>query len=72
MKNNKQITLEFETTAERDLWVKWYCRNGSNNFWGYMAGCGPKWWKTKSGLKWRKVAERRVDEWPKHNEKFVW
>jgi hypothetical protein len=69
--NNRQITLEFKTKQERDVWVKWYCRQGSNNFWGWLSTFGPKWWKTKIGLKWRKVAEARLKNWPKDNEKFI-
>ncbi len=71
MKPNKRITLEFKTNAERDEWVKWYCKDGSNHFWGWLASYGPRWWETKIGLKWRKVAEDKLKNWPKNNERFV-
>lgn len=74
MKSNpkdRQVTLEFKTKAERDEWMKWYARDGANNFWGWIATFGPNWHKTKIGLKWRKVAENRLKNWPNDNERFV-
>jgi len=68
---DRRVTLEFKTKAERDEWMKWYVRDGSNNFWGWLATFGPRWWKTKIGLKWRKVAEDRLNNWPHDNERFV-
>ncbi len=69
---NRQATLQFLTKAERDLWEEWYRHSGCSHFSCFMMQCGPKWWKTKKGLHWRKVAEDRLDNWPFNNEVFVY
>lgn len=71
MNRKNQVTLEFKTKAERDLWAKWYARQGANQFFGLMASYGPNWSKTKTGLKWRRYAEKKLKNWPADNEKFV-
>jgi len=68
---NRRITLEFITKAERDMWVRWYYGAGHKHFACHMMQYGPKWYKTKAGLHWRKVAEARLENWPHNNEKFV-
>lgn len=65
----RQVTLQFKTKAERDEWKRWYRRDGSRHFWGWLAHVGPK--RTKKDLYWRKVAEDKVTNWPKDNESFV-
>ncbi len=67
----RQVTIQFKTVEEKKMFMKWYAGAGSSHFWGLLASYGPKWWKTKSGLKWRKVAEDRLKNWPKDNERFV-
>jgi hypothetical protein len=67
----RQVTLQFMTVAEKNEFIRWYSRSGSNHFWCVLASYGPKWYKTKIGLKWRKVAEERIDKWPLNNERWV-
>ena len=67
----RQATLQFMTVAERDEWINWYRRDGTQHFWGWLATFGPRWYKTKIGLKWRKVAKDRLKYWPDRNERFV-
>ncbi len=71
MNEDRRVTLEFKTKAERDLWVKWYARSGAVHFHTLMLSYGKNWWKTKAGLKWRKYAKEKLDNWPKDNERFV-
>lgn len=66
-----RATLEFITKAERDMWMRWYYDSGCRHFSLHMMQYGKNWWKTKSGLHWRKVADARMDNWPHNNEKFV-
>ncbi len=70
----RQVTLQFSTVEEKDVWVKWYSTDGANYFWSWLATprwLSKRWWKTKKGLYWRKVAEDKLDNWPKDNERFV-
>lgn len=67
----RQVTLQFMTVAEKEEFIKWYARYGSNHFLEVLAQYGPKWYKTKIGLKWRKVAEDRLKYWPKNNERLI-
>lgn len=67
----RQATIQFYTKAERDMWMRWYYRSGHKHFSCHMMQYGPKWWKTKIGLKWRKAAEDRMKYWPDRNERFV-
>ena len=74
MKNNsenRRVTLEFKTKELRDEWKKWYRRDGSNYFWGSLLTHGPKWYKTKAGLRWREIAEERMTNWDRDTERFV-
>jgi hypothetical protein len=68
---SRQVTLQFKTKAERNEWMRWYRRAGSGHFWSLLSQYGPRWYKTKVGLKWRRVAEDKLKNWPKDNERFV-
>ena len=57
-----QVTLEFATKAERDLWKSWYKRSGCKGF-----SC----WMGQSGEKWRHEMEKKINQWPNRSEKFV-
>ena len=67
----RQATLQFMTAAEKKIWEEWYRGDGGTYFSHHLMGCGHNWWKTKKGLKWRRVAEERLKHWPKNNERFV-
>jgi hypothetical protein len=67
----RQVTIQFKTVKEAREFKKWYARSGSGHFWSLLSQYGPKWYKTKIGLKWRHVAEDRLKNWPKDNERFV-
>lgn len=68
----RQVTLQFMTVAERNLFERWYRKWGCRHFAGHMMTYGPKWYKTPIGLHWRKVSEDRLKHWPKNNEVFVY
>lgn len=62
MKNPRQITIEFATKGERDLWEKWYRKDGCVHFFG---------WMMNSGKKWRAESDRKMKEWPMRCERLV-
>ena len=68
---DRRVTLEFKTKALRDEWMKWYARDGTTFFWSSLLTYGPRWYKTKVGLYWRKIAEHRIKHWEEYTEKFV-
>lgn len=67
----RQVTLQFFTVAEKKLWMQWYRRSGCRHFSCMMMQYGPRWWKTKKGLYWRKQSESKLENWPWENERFV-
>ena len=67
----RQVTLQFVTVAEAKLWKRWYANAGHKHFSCLMMQYGPRWWKTKAGLHWRKASESKIKNWPHENERFV-
>ena len=61
MITKNQVTIEFATKEEADLFKQWY-RENSTGFFMYLH---------QSGEWGREEAKKKMEEWPKRCERFV-